>query len=141
MHLQAAAAYDAAARQIRGEAAICNFPVTEKEQQNAERYLDRVASATRKRRHTSGGDADTPALSQRRLTARQRAKLSSAGGDTGSAGGAEEPAPSGETEVWALTTVVLFSRTLGWPPACLLVLLCSSVLGRHFELLELLKIR
>lgn len=98
--LQAAAAYDAAARQIRGEAAICNFPVTEKEQQNAERYLDRVASATRKRRHTTGAEADTPALCQRRLTARQRAKLTSAGADTASVAGAEEPAPSGDTEVW-----------------------------------------
>eukprot|EP00892_Ulva_mutabilis_P012380 jgi/Ulvmu1/9514/UM053_0002.1 len=95
---EAAAAYDAAARQIRGEAAICNFPVTEREQENADRYLDRVASATRKRRHTSGAEADTPALCHRRLTARQRAKLSSAGTASAAEPAPVEPTPSGDTE-------------------------------------------
>jgi hypothetical protein len=78
--LQAAAAYDAAARQIRGDSAICNFPITEKEQENTERYLDRVAASTRKRRHAVGHDCAAPAACLRRLTARQKSRLA---GQTG----------------------------------------------------------
>ena len=77
--MQAAAAYDAAARQIRGESAICNFPLTSQEEENTARYLDRLAASVRKRRHVSA-DAEEPPLCLRRLTARQKAKLASAGG-------------------------------------------------------------
>ena len=106
--LQAARAYDQAARNIRGDGAICNFPVSEKEQANTARYLDRVAASVRKRRH---GQAIGPGsgVCMRRLTARQRAKLKSqggadaaalddaavAGGDTGSDGAASESAAAG----------------------------------------------
>ena len=77
--MQAAAAYDSAARQIRGDSAICNFPLTAQEEENTARYLDRLAASVRKRRHVSA-DAEQPPLCLRRLTARQKAKLASSGG-------------------------------------------------------------
>lgn len=77
--MQAAAAYDAAARQIRGDSAICNFPLTVQEEENTARYLDRLAASVRKRRHVSA-DAEEPPLCLRRLTARQKAKLASSRG-------------------------------------------------------------
>ena len=74
--MQAAAAYDDAARQIRGENAICNFPKTEQEQENAERYLVRVGGS--RKRRTDSAMGGPPANSQRRLTARQLARAASA---------------------------------------------------------------
>eukprot|EP00892_Ulva_mutabilis_P008931 jgi/Ulvmu1/640/UM010_0010.1 len=71
---EAAAAYDSAARKIRGDSAICNYPVNPQEEANSAKYLDRVASSVRKRRHGGGNDAEPP-LYMRRLTARQKSKL------------------------------------------------------------------
>ena len=72
--MQAAQAYDRAARSIRGASAICNFPATAQEEQNTAKYLDRVAASVRKRRHGHAEASDVP-VCMRRLTARQRARL------------------------------------------------------------------
>jgi hypothetical protein len=76
--VQAAAAYDTAARQIRGENAICNYPQTQQEQQNAEKYLVRIGNNSRKRRNDATTGVGAPASTQRRLTARQMARAASA---------------------------------------------------------------
>lgn len=76
VRVQAAAAYDSAARKIRGDSAICNFPISPQEEANTAKYLDRMAASVRKRRH-GGADDAAPPLCLRRLTARQKSKLAS----------------------------------------------------------------
>lgn len=78
--LQAAIAYDTAARAIKGSSAICNYPETAAERQNTEQYLTRVDTSARKRGRTeapemSGLPCAPPA---RKLTARQRACVATA---------------------------------------------------------------
>lgn len=90
--MQAAAAYDSAARKIRGDAAICNYPVNPQEEANAAKYLDRVAASVRKRRHGGGDDAEPP-LCLRRLTARQKSKLANQRAETAASPTTEVPHP------------------------------------------------
>ena len=90
-YVQAAHAYDAAARSIRGDSAICNFPENEQEAANAHRYHDRMAATQRKRRP---GTAAGTASAGRRLTARQKAKF---GPGDGGAGGADDSGASADT--------------------------------------------
>lgn len=80
---EAAAAYDSAARAIRGPGAICNFPSTAQERENTARYAERIAASLRKRRHGRADAGGTDAVSLRRLTARQRARLASRKADDG----------------------------------------------------------
>jgi hypothetical protein len=74
--MQAAQAYDKAARSIRGANAICNFPANEQEEQNTAKYRNRLATSVRKRRHGHAESSNMPTC-MLRLTARQRARLES----------------------------------------------------------------
>jgi hypothetical protein len=82
--MQAAQAYDKAARSIRGSSAICNFPANEQEAQNTAKYLSRLAASAGRCRHNHAESGGMPVCT-RRLTVRQRARLESSGSRGGTA--------------------------------------------------------